>query len=490
MADPFSIAVSVGGLVSLGIQLVQGLNQYAGSALDSKGRIRAISTDINLTVQVVQTLDTTIQDEANKATMKDDAARLIQETIAQCRDIFTKIQSTLPEYSATGPRKRDVIIWPFIEPKLDLLRGNLEKLKTSLQLLMNVIILAAMSKRHADQTVLNQQRLEIEKLLKEKAAAELRLEGLERNYTQILAADSPASTSSDKGHMPSVTQQSDFVGLAKVEPSSDSEHTDRDQLLGADRKASLAEHHTQNDSLMTDLYCDYTACLQQIKMLQTSLETALNEMFDPATGFPTVNSRLTSRDRRLLARTVDKSARETLECLNQRILQECPNTEVIKQHKPSQLDWSSDTDDAFHSLKNQQNWLRPEYPHGRLRVEEQHSISDDSMLDTGDWAIISNPDQTSSSAFLQDHKRFLSEGPLRSFSCNICSCRFLRWEHSKRHNDSHFTYGKPFEYGDCEKTFSRTGDLTQHQHTSDDSVVPSDMPQHDFQRRRTACCLL
>lgn len=147
MADPFSIAVSVGGLVSLGIQLLQGLNQYTGSALDSKGRIKAISADIQLTVQVVQTLDTTIQDDTNRAMMKDDAARLIQETIAQCRDTFAKIQSTLPKLSTTGPRKIDVITWPFVEPKLDLLRGNLEKLKTSLQLLMSVIILAAMSKR-------------------------------------------------------------------------------------------------------------------------------------------------------------------------------------------------------------------------------------------------------------------------------------------------------------------------------------------------------
>lgn len=147
MADPFTIAISTAGLVSLGIQLLQGLNQYAGSALDSKGRIKAISTDIDLTIQIVKALDTTIQDDANKAMMTNDAARLAIETIAQCRDVFAKIQSTLSEYSATGPRRRDVITWPFIEPKLDILRGNLEKLKTSLQLLMSVIIFAAMSKR-------------------------------------------------------------------------------------------------------------------------------------------------------------------------------------------------------------------------------------------------------------------------------------------------------------------------------------------------------
>jgi hypothetical protein len=56
MGHPFTIAVSVAGLTSLGIQLAQGLKKYADSALDSKGRILAISTDIELAVQVIRTL--------------------------------------------------------------------------------------------------------------------------------------------------------------------------------------------------------------------------------------------------------------------------------------------------------------------------------------------------------------------------------------------------------------------------------------------------
>ena len=147
MADPFTIAVSVGGLARLGIQLLQGLNKYAGSALGSKGRIKAISTDIGLTVQVVQALDTTIQDDANREMMNDDAEKLAKEAVVQCQEIFTKIQSTLPDIDPAGIRKRDFVTWPFIEPKLELLRGNLEKVKATLQLLMNVIIFAAMSKR-------------------------------------------------------------------------------------------------------------------------------------------------------------------------------------------------------------------------------------------------------------------------------------------------------------------------------------------------------
>ncbi|KAH0392482.1 hypothetical protein KCU89_g13416, partial [Aureobasidium melanogenum] len=89
MGDPFTLVVSAAGLASFGIQLLQGLNKYAGSALNSRDRIRAISTDIELAVQVVQALDATIKDDANRALVNDDAERLAQEAQNQCWEIFT-----------------------------------------------------------------------------------------------------------------------------------------------------------------------------------------------------------------------------------------------------------------------------------------------------------------------------------------------------------------------------------------------------------------
>jgi hypothetical protein len=75
MADPFTIAVSVAGLTSLGIQLAQGLKKYADSAIDSKGRILAISINIELAVQVIKTLDATLQNTSSRALLTDDAKK-------------------------------------------------------------------------------------------------------------------------------------------------------------------------------------------------------------------------------------------------------------------------------------------------------------------------------------------------------------------------------------------------------------------------------
>lgn len=146
MADPFTIAVLVAGLASLGMQLAQGLKKYADSALDSKGRILAISMDIELAVQVIKTLDVTLQNASSRALLKDDARKLAKDVVSQCKDIFDGINALLPDIKIVGLKRMDKIKWPIIEAKVELFRGNLEKIKLTLQLLMSVITFAAMFK--------------------------------------------------------------------------------------------------------------------------------------------------------------------------------------------------------------------------------------------------------------------------------------------------------------------------------------------------------
>lgn len=164
MADPFTIAVSVAGLAGFGVQLVQVLNQYAGSAADSKGRIRAVSNDIKLTIEVLNVFKNNMELEAHRQCMSDGAETLAMEAIQMCEDIFRKIEKLLhgaggasgATHSAgncSAPTRKEHTIsflqklkWPLVEPKLNMLRGNLEKVKTTLQLLMSVVTYAVMSK--------------------------------------------------------------------------------------------------------------------------------------------------------------------------------------------------------------------------------------------------------------------------------------------------------------------------------------------------------
>jgi len=83
-------------------------------------------------------------------------------------------------------------------------------------------------------------------------------------------------------------------------------------------------------------------------------------------------------------------------------------------------------------------------------------------------------------------KQSLTDDPSKTFVCTLCSRRFRRQEHLKRHYRSLHTQDKPFECGECGKKFSRSDNLAQHARTHgggaivmgviDTSDVPSATP--------------
>jgi DNA-directed RNA polymerase subunit RPC12/RpoP len=62
-------------------------------------------------------------------------------------------------------------------------------------------------------------------------------------------------------------------------------------------------------------------------------------------------------------------------------------------------------------------------------------------------------------------KQSLTEDPSKQYVCDMCSRRFRRQEHLKRHVRSLHTTEKPFTCTDCGKKFSRSDNLSQHQRT-------------------------
>lgn len=77
----------------------------------------------------------------------------------------------------------------------------------------------------------------------------------------------------------------------------------------------------------------------------------------------------------------------------------------------------------------------------------------------------STPAPSSSAASRRGRKQSLTEDPSKTFVCTLCSRRFRRQEHLKRHYRSLHTGEKPFECTDCGKKFSRSDNLSQHQRT-------------------------
>ncbi|KAF2740350.1 hypothetical protein EJ04DRAFT_425093 [Polyplosphaeria fusca] len=101
---------------------------------------------------------------------------------------------------------------------------------------------------------------------------------------------------------------------------------------------------------------------------------------------------------------------------------------------------------------------------------QQHSGQ---AASTPENAMSSSDEQAPSTAPVsrRGRKQSLTEDPSKTFVCTLCSRRFRRQEHLKRHYRSLHTHDKPFECTDCGKKFSRSDNLSQHQRTHGTGAV-------------------
>ncbi|KAF2842811.1 hypothetical protein M501DRAFT_984995 [Patellaria atrata CBS 101060] len=112
----------------------------------------------------------------------------------------------------------------------------------------------------------------------------------------------------------------------------------------------------------------------------------------------------------------------------------------------------------------------------------------DHAEDAGAVSSTDEPNTPSAPVSRRGRKQSLTEDPSKTFVCTLCSRRFRRQEHLKRHYRSLHTGEKPFECTDCGKKFSRSDNLSQHQRTHgtgaivmgvlDGSEIPSPKQEH------------
>lgn len=97
----------------------------------------------------------------------------------------------------------------------------------------------------------------------------------------------------------------------------------------------------------------------------------------------------------------------------------------------------------------------PSHDHADCQAR-QHSVVSSSGSETASGPV---------SVRRRGRKQSLTEDPSKTFVCTLCSRRFRRQEHLKRHYRSLHTQDKPFECGECGKKFSRSDNLAQHART-------------------------
>ena len=111
-----------------------------------------ISKDISHTCSILKTLGDSLEKDRKTKLYSQSAVKTAETIVKECLEIFHDMDGTLLKkinrIGLDGSSSRVAVValerlkWPFLKPKIVLLWSNLDRLKSSLQLLLSVFIYA------------------------------------------------------------------------------------------------------------------------------------------------------------------------------------------------------------------------------------------------------------------------------------------------------------------------------------------------------------
>jgi hypothetical protein len=145
----FGAVASLAQLADYGFKLSIRLYSYAEAVSKADTTVKSLSNEVSLTSAVLKELGSILAaDDANY--VSERAIEATKGTVAECMAVFDQLNTALEkaagstssssEKGKSGKLKiTDKLKWPFFQPKIELLRSNLDRLKPSLTLMLQVL---------------------------------------------------------------------------------------------------------------------------------------------------------------------------------------------------------------------------------------------------------------------------------------------------------------------------------------------------------------
>ncbi|KAJ4403549.1 hypothetical protein N0V91_006422 [Didymella pomorum] len=227
MAELLGLVASVIQVAGAGIQLSKTLYGYVDGVATADHRIKDIATEIKMTSIVIEELGDVFKHKETASLVSKKAVQMANDTITECSALFAQIDATLKK-----SRKNTLgrLALPFRDTKLELLRSHVDKLKSTLQLLMQVLTHAyQVASRKLDRAAEDRQREEIKRLLEKKDEST-------RRHEELLRRDSGSENSTlvddaDKGDVGNGDTADSEVSVAAI-----------DSTITADNLATCVDH--------------------------------------------------------------------------------------------------------------------------------------------------------------------------------------------------------------------------------------------------------
>jgi hypothetical protein len=173
------IAASVLQLADLGGRLSVKLFTFSRKIKHADKNIASMSAEIAQTGSILQHLGSELQKDDQLQVCSVEAVATAKGLVTDCYKIFDDLNESL---DAKTPKNKVVAAWkkrlkfPLIEPQLDLLNTNLERLKSSLLVMLNVLIFAEQLRNQEALPILKDQRELVRTLVEDKNESEAKFQ--------------------------------------------------------------------------------------------------------------------------------------------------------------------------------------------------------------------------------------------------------------------------------------------------------------------------
>lgn len=148
--EPLSVAASVLEVAGAGLKLATTLYTFAETVFHADKELKNVARDLSLTSSVIKELGTVLEQDQASRICSQNAIQTAKDTIQGCQDVSREIDAAMQRSLRSENKSKPSVpflrrlIWPLKERRMELIRSNLEKLKSTLMLMLQVLQYAKM----------------------------------------------------------------------------------------------------------------------------------------------------------------------------------------------------------------------------------------------------------------------------------------------------------------------------------------------------------
>ncbi|KAJ5542563.1 hypothetical protein N7535_004985 [Penicillium sp. DV-2018c] len=169
--EVFGVAASVIQVADFGAKLSVQLFAFYRQVKTANETIQLLANEVALVSAILRELGESLKEEESAKLCSDEAFTTLKRLLDESRDVLTQIERVVSANDLSGKSRMHQVAGKvrlaLIEPSLNPLKTNLERLKSTMLLLLNVIMFAAKVRNHNSPNLQDQRAL-IEALLQEK----------------------------------------------------------------------------------------------------------------------------------------------------------------------------------------------------------------------------------------------------------------------------------------------------------------------------------